>query len=92
MATKPLLVKRHGKIEEFDERKLYASVYSAALNAHLGEQAAEGVADKTVRSIKKQISKKTHVTSSDLKTLVVEELGGEENDIAYLYRHHLDLC
>ncbi len=53
------VVKRHGRKERFDERKLYASIYSAALVAGYGELKAEKFADSVCNIIKKRYSKKT---------------------------------
>ena len=41
-----IIVKRHGHTEDLDDRKMYASVYSAALIAHYDEHAAEKLANK----------------------------------------------
>lgn len=42
------VVKRKGHNESFDEKKLYASVYSATLNCHHSEERAEEVAQHTL--------------------------------------------
>ena len=91
MASKHLIVKRHGHFEEYDERKVYGSVYSAALNAHLGEQKAEEMAEEISAHVSKQVKKAEEVDSEEIRDLIIEELGGEENDVAYLYKHHLDI-
>ena len=84
------VVKRHGKKEKFDERKLYASIYSAALVAGYGEQKAERLADSICNTIKKRYSKKT-ITSTELKKQTIKELKKKDKDIAFLYETHLDL-
>ena len=39
------VVKRHGETEAYDERKVYASVYAAALNCHHKEHFCENMAE-----------------------------------------------
>lgn len=91
MAKQHLIVKRHGHIEEYDKRKVYGSVYAAALNAHLGEQKAEKKAEKVSKNVTKHVKKQKEVDSDDIRDLIIDELGGEEDDVAYLYKHHLDI-
>ena len=45
------IVKRHGTKEGYDDRKVYASVYSAALNCHYGEKKAETIAHDMTKII-----------------------------------------
>lgn len=90
MAPKKLLVKRHGHMEEFDERKMYASIYSSALNAHLPDEEAESIADKVSKAVAKKLKSVDAITSKDIREAVVEELG-EESDIAFLYLNHYNI-
>ncbi len=45
------VVKRKGHTQPYDEKKVYASCYAAALNCHYSEEAAEKIADKTTKKI-----------------------------------------
>jgi len=47
------IVKRKGHKQEFDERKLYASVYAACLSAHVDKEEVEATANLVCREIKK---------------------------------------
>ncbi len=84
------VVKRHGKKERFDERKLYGSIYSAAMTNGYGEKKSEKLADTICSSIKKKYSKKT-VTSSELRKATIAILKKKDKDVAFLYETHLDL-
>lgn len=84
------VVKRRGIKQRFDERKLYASIYSAALVAGYGELKAEKFADYICNIIKKRHVKKT-ITSTELKKQTIKELKKKDKDIAFLYETHLDL-
>lgn len=88
------IVKRQGHLEEFDEKKLYASAYSACLNAHLSEKESEKIAEKVLDSVKKEVAKlkkRECISSSHLSILVCRELEKYSKDSAFLYETHLDL-
>lgn len=91
MAPKHLIVKRHGHMEEFDEKKIYGSVYAATLNAHHSEHKAEELAEKISKKLKKKFSKKDHIDSENIRDEIIKELENDDHEIAYLYRHHLDI-
>lgn len=91
MSKKKLLVKRRGHMEAFDEKKVYASVYAAGLNAHLREQEAEQLAKETLDQVRQNVDKQAVISSIDIRQLIVRALGGEESDVAFLYLNHLDI-
>ena len=45
------IVKRKGHKEEYDERKVYASIFAACKNVHLNDSEAEFLADKVAKEI-----------------------------------------
>lgn len=83
-----VVVKRAGHSEDFDERKLYASVYAALIALRHSDQEAELVADKVVLHVKKWLEKKEEVTSLDLLHRATNILISYNEDAAYLYQHH----
>lgn len=85
------IVKRHGSKEEYDERKVYASVYSAGLNVHLGENEAESIADKVCGDIKNWISEKKEVNSKEIFNEVTKSLAKYNEDASFMYETHLDV-
>ncbi len=81
------IVKRAGHSEEFDQRKLYASVYAAcvAVKVPIGE--AEIVAEKVTNDVIKQMGDKYEVTSGDIFRKASLFLQGYNPDAAYIYQH-----
>ncbi len=84
------IIKRHGKKVRFDERKLYASIYAAALTAEYGEKRSEKFASSVVKTLKKKVKNKT-VTSDFLRKHAIEILNKKDKEVAFLYKTHLDL-
>ena len=83
------IIKRKGHFEKYDQKKVYASVYSAALNCHLLEKESEKIALDMSKKVTKLASKKP-LDSKEIKQFVIENL--EDKQIALMYKHHLDLC
>ncbi len=86
------IVKRKGHEESFDEKKLYASIYSATLNCHHGEERAEEVAQVVLNNIQLWIKDHPTVTSHILKLRAIRELKHIDRDIAMMYEVHMDIC
>jgi len=84
------IVKRHGKKERFDEKKLYASVYAATLTAGYNEKESEKLAQEIVKSVKTKINKEK-VTSALIKKEVIAMLKKKHKGVAFLYETHLDV-
>lgn len=91
MKTKDCIIKRKGQEEPYDQKKVYASVYSAALNCEYSEKKAEKIAlsimKKTNNLIKK--SKDKCFESNRIRDFVLKEL--KDKDVKLMYKHHLDL-
>jgi len=80
-------------MEEFDEKKIYASAYSACLNCHLGEKKSEQIAQKALTEVKAALLKNStqNISSSHLSILVHAALKKQNEDAAFMYSTHLDL-
>jgi len=85
------IVKRAGHTEKYDERKLYASVYSASLAVRVPDTTAELVADKVTADVNRWLEKKHEVTSDDLRRKVSEFLDFYNHDAAYIFKHQRNL-
>lgn len=85
------IVKRKGHKQEFDERKVYASVYAACLSAHDSAEEAEVTANLVAREVKKWIADKDAVNSDELFKQVGEELMHLNKDAAFMYLTHRDV-
>jgi len=84
------VVKRRGHMEKFDERKVYASIYAAALTAGYGEVKSENLADKICKVVKKTFGKRT-INTIRIKNTVINNLQKNDKDVAFLYETHLDI-
>ncbi len=84
----PIIV-RKGKKQEYDEKKIYASCYAAALFALYPEKKAEAFAQKVTKKITLWVQKKGSVTSAEIKTQMMNSM--TDANVALAYKHHLDL-
>lgn len=82
------IVKRHGHTEAYDERKLYASIFSAAQSVREPSGSAELIAEKVVKDIGLWLEKKHEVTSNDIRANAAKHLARYQPDAAYIYLHH----
>lgn len=82
------IVKRHGHTEAYDERKLYASIFSSCQAVREPSGSAELIADKVVKDINSWIAKKHEVTSNDIRANAAVHLKLYHPDAAYIYLHH----
>lgn len=82
------IVKRRGHTEVFDDRKLYASVYSSCLAVRVPSAEAELVADRVASDVKKWLEEKHEVTSNDILIQAHRSLQLLNPDAAYIYKTH----
>ena len=85
-----LVIKRHGHTEHYDEKKVYASVYAAALNCHYPEGQAEQIASYVMGRINAWVHKRTAIDSREIRNQILSDIYDE--DVALMYKHHLDIC
>ena len=85
------IIKRRGHKEEFDERKVYASIYAACLSTHVKHEEAESMANLVTREIKKWLAGKEEVTSDQIFKQAGEELRHLNKDAAFMYLTHRDI-
>lgn len=84
------VVKRKGHNEHFDERKVYASVYAAALNCNYPDYKSEEIARTVTEKIKKWIKHKEVVDYTEIRAEIQDAI--KDQDVLLMYRHHEDLC
>lgn len=85
------IVKREGHKQEFDERKLYASVYAACIVAHIQTEEAESIANLVTREVNSWIKDKEEVSSSEIFEQAAQELAHLNHHAAFMYRTHRDI-
>lgn len=87
------VVKRKGNLESYDEKKVYASVYSAALICEYPEKKAEKIALDVMKKVNswfaKESKRKKCVNSIHIREHVLRNL--KDKDVALIYKHHFDL-
>lgn len=82
------VVKHGGHAEAYDNTKVRASVYAAALGARLSKVRAQQLAEHVGTHIDVWMSHKAEVTSHDLRYQVGKKLTESNARAGYLYAHH----
>lgn len=85
------VVKRRGHKQEYDERKVYASVYAACMNVHRSHEKAEEDAKKVVEKISEWIKERQEVTSNEIFIKTADVLREVDEDAAFMYSTHRDI-
>ncbi len=86
------IVKRGGHTESYDSKKLYASVYAAALSMRTPAGTAELIAGEVVKHVETWIGKKHEVTSNDIRRVAHERLTTINQEAATIYKLHRNIC
>lgn len=85
------IVKRKGHSEDYDVRKLYASIYTACLAVQTDEKDAEDTADKVVKHVSKWLENKHEVTSRDIHRMAAQYLVNLNADAGFIYAKHEEM-
>ena len=85
------IVKRKGHKEPFDEKKIYASVYSACLTLRMSDEEAETISQMVTDEINSEIKATNEISSEQLQTAVAKSLKKYHPDAAYIYKTHKDV-
>ena len=86
---KKSIVKRRGRTEEFDERKVYGSVYAASASARYDEESCEKNADAVTQKVKNFLKDKNKIDSLEIRKIVISELKKKGGKLAFFYKQHL---
>ncbi|MDY6770624.1 MAG: ATP cone domain-containing protein [Candidatus Nanohaloarchaea archaeon] len=87
------VVTKDGDKEEFDERKLYASIYYPAKEAEYTDSGAEKLADEVVDAVTTWMDDHEDdiVTTKELRQHVRDLLEERDEGVAFLYATYLDI-
>lgn len=85
------IVKRKGHSEEYDQKKVYASVYSAFMTNGFSEREAEKKADEITKQVTKWVDKKKSIDSGEIFRVVANLMKKEDKEAAFLYETHRDV-
>ncbi|MDP7243805.1 MAG: ATP cone domain-containing protein [Flavobacteriales bacterium] len=86
---KNCVVKTKGHTEEFDEKKVYGSVYAACASVHYNEEQCEKTADDMTKKIKKFTKGKKKIESTEIRRRIEKELRKKDEELAFFYEQHL---
>lgn len=85
------IVKRKGHKEQFDDKKLYASIYAACMSLRMEDEEAETISQMVCDEVKSAIKNLEEVSSEKLQNEAAKSLGKYHPDAAYLYKTHMDI-
>ncbi len=86
------LVKRRGHTERYDERKIYASCYAAALAAQVPHREAERIAAAAAKAVTAWVKKQQRcVSASEIFQAAARALRTHHEDVAFMYETHRDV-
>jgi transcriptional regulator NrdR family protein len=82
------IVKRKGHTEPYDQKKVYAAVFSACQSVREPAGSAELVADKVMHDVNSWIITKHEVTANDIRRQAAKHLEAYNQDAAHMLLHH----
>lgn len=85
------VVKRRGKNETFDEKKVYASVFSACKECDLPDSEAEKISNQVAADVNKFVQSKKEVNSTEIFGHIIELLAEHHEAVAFMYQTHREL-
>jgi len=85
------IVKRRGHKESYDERKVYGSVYSACMSAHIPEQKAEKVSEAVCKDVNRWIKNKAAINAHQLYAQIAVSIKKHDKNAAFMYETHMDV-
>jgi transcriptional regulator NrdR family protein len=82
------VIKRNGKLEDFNPVKLESSVKATCLAVHMSSKDANKVSKKITEHVSEWLKSKNEVTSTDIRQVVAKNLSKTDPHAGYLYKHH----
>ena len=82
------IIKRKGHSEEYDSRKLYASIYTSALAQREPVRRAEALSEEVCARAEHWLQNKHEITSNDLRMKAAEFLHDLDKDVGHKYLYH----
>lgn len=82
------VVKRNNRLEAFSEDKLLASLKATCISCGEKDEIAAAVAKQVTERVAKWMTKKTAVTSNDIRRMAGKYLSESDLHAGYVYLHH----
>lgn len=86
------IIKRHGKEEHFDAKKIYGSCYAACIAAGTTHLEAEKLCERVTKELKKWVENKQEITSTQIFKQVIKILRKYHKEGAFMYETHRDIA
>ncbi len=88
---KATIVKTNRTKEAFNNKKLYASIYSSCLSAQLPKKECQRIAKKIYADVVKILSKQQCLLSEEVSATVTKAMAKHQKELAFMYKTHKDL-
>lgn len=85
------VIKRTGKKERFDLKKVHRSAYRACLGAEIDDKMAKKISEDIVREIRKLTKGKKEIKSDVIFKRVKKLLAKESKECAFMYETYRDV-
>ena len=85
------VIKRTGRKEDFDEKKVHKSAYSACLGAEIDVETAKKISQDVVREIKNLTKGKKEIKSDAIFNSVKKTLTKHNKECAFMYETYRDV-
>ncbi len=86
-----IVIKRDGREQSFNKKKVYQSVYESCLNAHHNKNNAANMSKKVVNDLIKELKGVKIIKTNEIFKFVSTLLEKYDKDAAFLYETHRDL-
>ena len=86
-----IVVKRRGHLENFDEKKAYASIYSACMECSLGVKRCEEISQHITVELKHFLKTRKDVNSTEIFGFIMQRLAKVNEPAAFMYETHREL-
>ncbi len=85
------IIKRNGKIEEYNEKKVFSAVFEACLNTHLSRNKSYEIAREVTKEANKKVKKMDYISSNNLFIYIVNIMKRFDEDAAFMFATHRDI-
>lgn len=85
------IVKRKGRKERFDERKIYLSCFASCRVVGVPDKQNEKICGSVMRGVKAWIRNRREVKSKEIMKFVVASLRKHNKEAAFMYETHKDI-
>ena len=85
------VIKKTGRKEKFDEKKIYKSAYNACLSTEMDVKTAKKISQDILNEIKKSTKGNAEIKSDVIFNQVKRTLARHNKECAFMYETHRDV-